>query len=45
MFKAFFILEIYKFLPWLSGFVEKVQKWLDNKAMVNFKIYDATHWT
>ena len=32
--KALFILEILSFLAWLFGFVEK---WLDKKAMVNFK--------
>ena len=40
--KALFILEIFTFLSWLFGYVEK---WLDNEAMVNFKIYDVTDWT
>ena len=31
-----------KFLSWLFGLVEKR---LDKKAMVNFKIYDITNWT
>ena len=37
MIKAFFVLEIFIFLSWLFGYVEKR---LDKKAMVNFKIYD-----
>ena len=31
-------LEIFTFLPWLFGYVEK---WLDMKAVVNFKFYDV----
>ena len=40
MLKALFILEIFTFFSWLFGYVGK---WLDKKAMVNFKIYDVTH--
>ena len=39
--KAVFVLKIFKFLPWLYGHVEKL---LDQKDKVNFKIYDATPW-
>ena len=40
--KALFILEIFTFLRYLLfGYVEKR---LDKKAMVNFKIYDVTDW-
>ena len=42
MLKALFVLEIFTFLSCLFGYVEK---WLDKKAMVNFKIYDFTDWT
>ena len=42
MLKALFILEILTFLYSLLGYVEKR---LDKKAMVNFKIYGATDWT
>ena len=42
MLKALFILEIFKFLSWLFGYVEKR---LDKKVKVNFKIYDVTDWT
>ena len=42
MLKALFVLEIFTFLSWLFGYVEKR---LDKKAMVNFKIYDVTDWT
>ena len=42
MLKALFVLEIYKFLSYLLGYVEKR---LDTKAKVNFKIYDVTNWT
>ena len=35
--KALFVLKIFKFLSWLFGHVEKR---LDYKAKVNFKIYD-----
>ena len=33
---AFFVLEIFTVLSWLFGYVEKR---LDKKAMINFKIY------
>ena len=36
--KATYILEIFTFLSWLFGYVEKR---LDKKAEVNFIIYDA----
>ena len=39
--KALFVLEILKFLPCLFGYVEK---WLDKKVKVNFKIYDVKFW-
>ena len=42
MLKALFFLEIFTYFVlsfWLC------QKWLDKKAMVNFKIYDVTGWT
>ena len=42
MLKTLFVLEIFTFLPWLFVYVEK---WLDTKAMFNFKIYDVTKWT
>ena len=38
MLKAHFVIEIFKFLSWHFGYVEK---WLDKKA----KIYDITDWT
>ena len=38
MLKAIFVLEILIFLPFLFGYVEKR---LDKKAMVKFKIYDS----
>ena len=41
IFKALFIFEIFTFLSWLFGHVEKQ---LDKKAKVNFKIYDVTDW-
>ena len=37
--KALFVLEIFTFLSSLFDYVEKQ---LDGKAMVNFKIYDVT---
>ena len=40
--KAAFVLEVFTFLFWLFAYVEKR---LDEKAMVNFKIYDAKQWT
>ena len=39
--KALFVLEILKFLPCLFGYVEK---WLDKKVTVNFKIYGVKFW-
>ena len=42
MLKALFVLKIFTFLPLLFGYVEKQ---LDKKARVNFKIYDVTDWT
>ena len=42
MLKALSILEIFTFLFRLFVYVEKQ---LDNKVMVNFKIYDITDWT
>ena len=40
MLKALFILEIFTFLSCVFGYVEKR---LDNKAMVNFKICDSDY--
>ena len=40
--KAFFVLKIFKFLPWIFGHVEKTA-WLEN-GKVNFKIYVDTAW-
>ena len=42
MLKALFVLEIHRFLFLLFGYVEKR---LNKKAKVNFKIYDVTDWT
>ena len=42
MLKARFVLEIFTFLSWLFGYLETR---LDEKAMVNFKIYDMADWT
>ena len=42
MLKALFVLEISIFSFKHFG---QVQKWLDYKAKVNFKIYDVTDWT
>ena len=42
MLKAFFFLYMFTFLSWLFGYVEKR---LDKKAKVKFKIYDVTGWT
>ena len=39
MLKALFVLEIFSFLSWFLGYVEK---WFDKKAVVNFKIYDVS---
>ena len=38
IFKAFFVLEVFRFLSWLFVYVEKQ---LDEKAKVNFKISDV----
>ena len=40
--KIIFVLEIFKLLSWLFGFVEKR---LDKKVKVKFNIYDVTNWT
>ena len=37
--KALF--EVFQFLFWIFGYVEK---WLDKKAKINFKIYNVTKW-
>ena len=42
MLKALFVLDIFTFLSRVFGYVEKR---LDKKAMVNYKIYDVTDWT
>ena len=42
MSKARFVLEMFTFLFGLFGYVEKR---LDKKAMINFKIYDVIDWT
>ena len=42
MLKALLIFEILTFTYWLFGYVEKR---LDKKAMVNFKVDDVTDWT
>ena len=39
--KALFVLKILKFM---SGFCSHVEKWLDLKNKVNFKIHDVTTW-
>ena len=39
--KLLFVLKIFKFLPWVSDHVEK---WLDLKDKVDFKIYDIITW-
>ena len=39
--KARFVLKIFKFLSWLLG---QVEKRLDQKDKVNFKIYDVATW-
>ena len=40
-YKALLFLKIFAFFSWNSGYVEKQ---LDKKAKVNFKIYDVTDW-
>ena len=42
MLKVLFVLEIYTFLSWLFSSVEKR---FNEKAKVNFKIYDVANWT
>ena len=42
MLKALFVLEIFTFLSWLFGYVEKR---LGKKAKVNYKIYGITDCT
>ena len=41
MLRALFVLDIFTFLSLNFGYVEKR---LDKKAMVDFKIYDVTDW-
>ena len=41
MLNACFVLEIYMFLSWVFGYVEKR---LHKKVMVNSNIYDITNW-
>ena len=41
IFKAFFVLKIFKLLSWLFG---QVEKRADFKDKVNFHIYDVTIW-
>ena len=40
--KAFLVLEIFRFLFCLFGYLEKQ---LDKKAKIDFKFYDVTDWT
>ena len=42
MSKGFFVLKIFKFLSWL--FWPRKENRLDNKAKVDFKIYDVPEW-
>ena len=42
MLKTLFVLEIFTFFPCVFDYVEKR---VDDKAMVNFKLYDVTAWT
>ena len=41
MSKALFVLELSTFLSWIFGYVEK---WLDKKVIVNFKIYNVLNY-
>ena len=41
MLKALFLIEIFTFLYCIFG---KLEKRLDKKTMVNFKIHDVTDW-
>ena len=42
LFKALFVLQIFTFLFRVFGFLEKR---LDKKVMISFKIYGVTDWT
>ena len=42
MLKALLVYEIFTFLCWLFGYLEK---WLDKEAMVDFENYDGRGWT
>ena len=42
MLKALFVLEIFKFLSWVFGYVEKQ---LVKKVKAYSKIYDVTDWS
>ena len=42
MLKALFVFEIFTFLSKVFDYIEKH---LDKKYVVNFKIYDVTDWT
>ena len=42
MYKAIFVLGIFKFLSWFFGYVEKR---LEKQAMVTFKVHDVADWT
>ena len=39
--KSLFVLEIFRFLSQLFGYVGKR---LDKKVMIDFKVYDVTYW-
>ena len=39
--KAFFILKIFRILSWIFGYIEKRLEWKDK---VSFKIYGVTTW-
>ena len=39
--ESLFVLKIFKFLSWLFGRVEKL---VDYKDKINFKVYDVTTW-
>ena len=39
--KAHFLLKILTFLSW---FFAQVEKWLDYKEKINFKIHDVKNW-
>ena len=41
MLKALFVLEIWRFMYWLFGYIEY---YLNKAAKINFKIYDVTDW-